>query len=69
MTLNGELLLSLKMEDKYALANIDAITKVPGIAWGENGALAIKRCRSCMVLEDYEARRRPGTEQRGYAGK
>jgi 4-hydroxy-2-oxoheptanedioate aldolase len=34
---NGELLLSLKMEDKYSLANIDAITKVPGIAWGEWG--------------------------------
>jgi 4-hydroxy-2-oxoheptanedioate aldolase len=37
MNPNGELLLSLKMEDKYALANIDAITKVPGIAWGEWG--------------------------------
>jgi 4-hydroxy-2-oxoheptanedioate aldolase len=37
MNPNGELLLSLKMEDKYALANIDTITKVPGIAWGEWG--------------------------------
>ena len=34
---NGELILSLKMEDKYSLANIDTITKVPGIAWGEWG--------------------------------
>ena len=37
MNPQGELLLSLKMEDKYALANIDQITKVPGIAWGEWG--------------------------------
>jgi 4-hydroxy-2-oxoheptanedioate aldolase len=37
MNPQGELLLSLKMEDKYALANIDEITKVPGIAWGEWG--------------------------------
>jgi len=37
MNPNGELILSLKMEDKYALANIDEITKVPGIAWGEWG--------------------------------
>ena len=33
----GEMILSLKMEDKYSLANIDEITKVPGIAWGEWG--------------------------------
>jgi 4-hydroxy-2-oxoheptanedioate aldolase len=37
MNPNGELILSLKMEDKYSLANIDDITKVPGIAWGEWG--------------------------------
>ncbi|MGE3844599.1 MAG: hypothetical protein AB7I50_23790 [Vicinamibacterales bacterium] len=37
MNPNGELILSLKMEDKYSLANIDEITKVPGIAWGEWG--------------------------------
>jgi 4-hydroxy-2-oxoheptanedioate aldolase len=37
MNPQGELLLSLKMEDKYALANIDQITKIPGIAWGEWG--------------------------------
>ncbi len=34
---NGELLLSLKMEDKYSLENVDEITAVPGIAWGEWG--------------------------------
>jgi 4-hydroxy-2-oxoheptanedioate aldolase len=37
MNPNGEIILSLKMEDKYSLANIDEITKVPGIAWGEWG--------------------------------
>lgn len=37
MNPEGELLLSLKMEDKYSLANIDQITKVPGVAWGEWG--------------------------------
>ena len=37
MNPNGELILSLKMEDKYSLANIDEITKMPGIAWGEWG--------------------------------
>jgi len=37
MNPNGELLLSLKMEDKYALENIDEITAVPGIGWGEWG--------------------------------
>jgi 4-hydroxy-2-oxoheptanedioate aldolase len=33
----GELILSIKMEDKHALANVDQITRVPGIAWGEWG--------------------------------
>jgi 4-hydroxy-2-oxoheptanedioate aldolase len=37
MNPQGELILSLKMEDKYALANVDQITRVPGIAWGEWG--------------------------------
>jgi 4-hydroxy-2-oxoheptanedioate aldolase len=37
MNPKGELILSVKMEDKYALANVDEITKVPGIAWGEWG--------------------------------
>jgi 4-hydroxy-2-oxoheptanedioate aldolase len=37
MNPKGELILSLKMEDKYALANVDEIVKVPGIAWGEWG--------------------------------
>ncbi len=33
----GELLLGLKLEDKYALANADANLKVPGIAFAEWG--------------------------------
>ena len=34
---NGELLLGLKLEDKYALANADEILKIPGIAFAEWG--------------------------------
>src|SRR5437868_7966057 len=34
---NGELLLGLKLEDKYALANADENVKVPGIAFAEWG--------------------------------
>ena len=34
---NGELLLGLKLEDKYALANADANIKVPGIGFAEWG--------------------------------
>src|SRR5215471_2851048 len=34
---NGELLLGLKLEDKYALANAEANAKVPGIAFAEWG--------------------------------
>ena len=34
---DGELLLGLKLEDKYALANADEILKVPGIAFAEWG--------------------------------
>jgi 4-hydroxy-2-oxoheptanedioate aldolase len=33
----GEILLGLKLEDKYALANADEILKVPGIAFAEWG--------------------------------
>src|SRR5437763_2109392 len=33
----GELLLGLKLEDKYALANADQILKIPGIAFAEWG--------------------------------
>src|SRR5436190_2868364 len=33
----GELMLGLKLEDKYALENADANTKVPGIAFAEWG--------------------------------
>jgi 4-hydroxy-2-oxoheptanedioate aldolase len=34
---NGELLLGLKLEDKYALENADANTKIPGVAFAEWG--------------------------------
>jgi 4-hydroxy-2-oxoheptanedioate aldolase len=34
---NGELLLGLKLEDKYALENADANSKVPGVAFAEWG--------------------------------
>jgi 4-hydroxy-2-oxoheptanedioate aldolase len=34
---NGELLLGLKLEDKYALANADDNLKVPGVAFAEWG--------------------------------
>jgi len=34
---NGELLLGVKIEDKYALANVDEILKIPGIAFAEWG--------------------------------
>jgi len=34
---NGELMLGLKLEDKYALENADASAKVPGVAFAEWG--------------------------------
>jgi 4-hydroxy-2-oxoheptanedioate aldolase len=34
---NGELLLGVKIEDKYALANVQETLKIPGIAIGEGG--------------------------------
>jgi len=34
---NGEIMLGLKVEDKYALANADKVTGVPGIAFAEWG--------------------------------
>jgi len=34
---NGELLIGLKLEDKYALENADANSKVPGVAFAEWG--------------------------------
>ncbi len=33
----GELILSLKLEDKYSLANVEQIAVIPGIAWAEWG--------------------------------
>src|SRR5204862_2696441 len=34
---NGELMLGLKLEDKYALENAEANAKIPGIAFAEWG--------------------------------
>ena len=34
---NGEILLGVKIEDRFAYANLDEIVKVPGIAFGEGG--------------------------------
>lgn len=34
---DGEILLGVKIEDKYGLANAEEIVKVPGIAFGEGG--------------------------------
>jgi 4-hydroxy-2-oxoheptanedioate aldolase len=34
---NGEIMLGVKIEDKYALANLDQIVRVPGISFGEGG--------------------------------
>ena len=33
----GELILSIKAEDRHALANVEQITTIPGVAWGEWG--------------------------------
>ena len=42
MNPNGELILPVKMEDEYALENVDDITSVPGIAPGEWGSGEIR---------------------------
>lgn len=63
MNPNGELILSLKMEDKYALANIDQITKVPGIAWGEWGP-----GDQAMSLMGLEYLKRGGSQGRSLPG-
>jgi 4-hydroxy-2-oxoheptanedioate aldolase len=34
---NGEILMGLKIEDKYALANAEKVTKVPGVGFAEWG--------------------------------
>ena len=34
---NGEILLGVKIEDKFAYKNVDSIVKVPGIGFGEGG--------------------------------
>ena len=37
MNPKGEIILSLKLEDKYSLANVEQIAVIPGIAWAEWG--------------------------------
>jgi 4-hydroxy-2-oxoheptanedioate aldolase len=34
---NGELMLGVKIEDKFALADLEGIVRVPGLAFGEGG--------------------------------
>src|SRR5215467_8290696 len=34
---NGEIMLGVKIEDKFAFANVDEIVRVPGIGFGEGG--------------------------------
>jgi 4-hydroxy-2-oxoheptanedioate aldolase len=63
MNPNGEMILSLKMEDKYSLANIDQITKVPGIAWGEWGP-----GDQAMSLMGLEYLKRGGSQGRSLPG-
>jgi 4-hydroxy-2-oxoheptanedioate aldolase len=59
---NGELLLGLKLEDKYALANAEENTKVPGIAFAEWGpgdmslSLGVKNTPGQMAPEMQAAR-------------
>ena len=37
MNPRGELILSIKAEDRHALANVEQIMTIPGVAWGEWG--------------------------------
>ena len=37
MNPDGEIILSLKLEDKYALENVEQIATIPGIGWAEWG--------------------------------
>jgi 4-hydroxy-2-oxoheptanedioate aldolase len=75
MNPQGELILSLKMEDKYALANVDQITRVPGIAWGEWGPG--DQAMSLVGLPAFTGRRgggggndgEPGAGGRGRGGR
>jgi 4-hydroxy-2-oxoheptanedioate aldolase len=34
---NGEIMIGVKIEDKYGLANLDEIVKTPGLSFGEGG--------------------------------
>jgi 4-hydroxy-2-oxoheptanedioate aldolase len=57
---NGELVLGVKIEDRYAFANMEGILKVPGIAVGEGGpgdmALSLGLKGSDSKVKDTEDR-------------
>ena len=54
---NGELVLGIKVEDKYAYANVEESMKIPGIAVGEGGpgdmaiSLGVKSAKEPKVME------------------
>jgi len=54
---NGELVLGIKVEDKYAYANVEESMKIPGIAVGEGGpgdmaiSLGVKSAKDPSVIE------------------
>ena len=68
MNPEGELILSLKLEDKYALANVERIATIPGIGWAEWGpsdqAMSLMGL-SYLQQRDSQARTRRGTAATG----
>ena len=65
MNPEGELILSLKLEDKYALANVEQIATIPGIGWAEWGPS--DQAMSLMGLSYLQQRGSPGRSRRGTA--
>jgi 4-hydroxy-2-oxoheptanedioate aldolase len=57
---NGELVLGLKLEDKYALANAEANLEVPGIAFAEG----LETCRSLLGIRGPNAQQDPANARR-----
>jgi 4-hydroxy-2-oxoheptanedioate aldolase len=64
MNPKGEIILSLKLEDKYSLANVEQIAVIPGIAWAEWGpgdqAMSLMGL-SYLQRGGGQGRSRPGT--------
>jgi 4-hydroxy-2-oxoheptanedioate aldolase len=64
----GELILSLKLEDKYSLANVEQIAVIPGIAWAEWGpgdqVLSLMGL-SYLLRGGGQGRSRPGAVETG----